>query len=285
MSELGLPPAIPASDKQEPPTAEHVTAVGGLAVCPTSAIYSIPVRSGTPIEVMIGHGSRLPSAIPTRYQATAPSIDVSRIAGSAIAESAELFYLHGTLPTCPGIECRQAARRLSVGRHLHLAMGVWEEARRTIERLEAPSRDETGPRAWEAFKEVAAVLGFTDAELATVIGIGRTTVYTWQREDREPRRGTARRIYELHAALRALRRNLGEDGLDAWLMAGSPSRRQVILTGDLKKLGEEIDSELFSTMSRPDFSAVPADRGGVDPVTDAAPPRPSSRRPRRARLR
>ena len=259
----------PSTSDSGPPTEEYVTAVGGLAAFPTAAVYSVPVRSGTPVEA-VGYGSRL-SPVIAGYQATAPSIDLSRIVGSA---------------AYPIIGCQQVVQHLSVGNHLRLAMGVWEEAWRTIESLDVPSRDEAGPRAWEAFKEVASWLTATDAELAAAIGIGRTTVYTWQRENREPRRGTARQIHELHAAIRALRRRLGGGGLEAWLGAGSPNRRQLILRGGLRELEGQIDGVLFSAASQPDFSAVPVDRGGVDPVDDDAPPlRPAKRRARRAKLR
>ena len=284
MNDLKISPRIAAEGFANPTCPEvEVTSIGGMATCPTSAIYSVPVRSGTPVEAILGQLPQLP--VRMRYLQTWPSLDLSSILGPTIAETLSACTAPTAIPSCRLIEHQEAVRRLSVATHLSGAIAVWEEAQRTIERLEVPSRNEPGPRSWEAFKELAVWLGATDGELAGAIGIGRTTVYSWQREGREPRRGTARRLHQLHAALRALRRRLGGDGLDAWLAAGDPSRQKLILGGELGGLGEEIDAQLFATISQPDLAAVPADRGGVDPLPAATPPRPSKRRPRRTKLR
>lgn len=101
------------------------------------------------------------------------------------------------------------------------------------------------PPAYRAFKEIGVRLGAGDEQVARAVGIGRTTVYSWYRDGREPRRGTARRIYELQSVISSLYRKLGDEGLAAWLRTGSPSRRERLLEGDLEMLNQEIDSALF----------------------------------------
>jgi hypothetical protein len=217
---------------------------------------------------------------------TRPSFDLHTMIGSAIAETTVLVGGGIVGYRCLGCEEFEAARRMTVAPYLAKAAEAWEDTLRLVERFEqAPSHDEPGPRAWEAFKEVAALLEATDQEVAEAIRIGRTTVYTWQRDNREPRRGTARRIYELHTALRSLRRRLGDEGLRRWLLHGVPTRREVIMAGDLESVAADIDSVLFADASRPDLSASPPDTGGVEPLPGADRPRPRRRRAKRVKLR
>jgi len=263
----------------------YVTLVGGLASCPTGGSYWIPFHAQTPAEVVGTGMERFP--VPTgAWMETRPSFDLHALIGSAIAETTVLVGGGVVGYRCLGCEEFEAARRTTLAPYLAKAAEAWEDTLRFVERLdEAPSHEDPGPRAWEAFKEVAALLEATDQEVAEAIGIGRTTVYTWQREDREPRRGTARRVYELRTALRSLRRRLGDEGLRRWLLQGAPTRREVIVAGDLGSVAADIDSVLFADASRPDLAAAPPDTGGVEPLPGAERPRPRRRRVKRVKLR
>jgi hypothetical protein len=286
MNAVDLNPAGALAGDSDPIEQEtYSTTVGGMASCPTgAAIYLVPIHSGTPTEVVIGGEGHIGPQGRADLMETRPSFELWTILGPTIAETMKPWSRFTDHLGCQVIEHQKVLKRLSMATYLSQPMVLWEEARRLMEELEAPSHEEAGPRSWEAFKDLAQWLPASDGEVAEAIGIGRTTVYTWQRENREPRQGTARRIHQLHAALKALRSRLGPAGLDSWLSSGAPSRREVILSGDLELLSDEIDTELFSAISQPDLSAAPPDRGGVDPLVVSEPPRPSRRRPRRAKL-
>jgi DNA-binding XRE family transcriptional regulator len=276
-------PAVPAE-------AEHyMTWVGGLAACPTGGAYWKAVQTQTPVEVLAGRVVKNAGPLPGLHTAlveTHTSFNLSALIGPAIAERVV------SIDTCPmcaprcGFEELRPAQPKAMGTHFLIAAEDWAETLRVVEQTEqASAREEPGPRAWEAFKDLGEWLDAKDEEVAEAVGIGRTTVYSWQREDREPRRGTARKIYELHAAVRSLRRRLGAEGLWGWLVQGEPNRRQMIIAGNAEALSAAIDAALFSSISQPDLAAGPPDRGAVDPISDAEIPRPRRRKARRAKLR
>lgn len=274
-----------------PIEAEHyVTWVGGLASCPTGGSYWKAIQTQTPVEVLGGrvvqNAGPPPGLRTVSVEETRASFDLSTLIGPAIAEvvvSVDTCPMYS--PRCDFEELRPAQLK-AIGVYFTKAVENWADTLRAVERAEdAPSREEPGPRAWEAFKDLGGWLEGKDEEVAEAIGIGRTTVYSWQREDREPRHGTARKIYELHAALRALRRRLGAEGLRGWLAEGNPSHRQMIIAGEAEAISAAVDSILFSSIAQPDLAATPPDRGAVDPIPDAEAPRPRRRRARRAKLR
>jgi hypothetical protein len=141
----------------------------------------------------------------------------------------------------------------------------------------------TEPAAYRAFKDLGRWLDAEDGQIADMVGIGRTTPYTWKREGREPRAGTAQRIYEHHATMDALQRRLGEEGLRRWLHEGVPTRRDAVLAGGLTDLERDVHEVLFR---RPvdqevDLAAAPEDTTSAVFPAQTAPVRPSGRRPRR----
>jgi len=132
------------------------------------------------------------------------------------------------------------------------------------------------PRAYLAFKDLANWLSADEAEIADMVGIGRTTPYAWHRDGREPRPSTVRRLYEYHATLDALRRKLGEKGMQQWLELG---RRDTLLAGDLEAVGDDVRQALFLPAQRWfDLAAAP------EPTEERAQPRyPAQERVRRVR--
>jgi transcriptional regulator with XRE-family HTH domain len=77
-------------------------------------------------------------------------------------------------------------------------------------------------RADRACQDLCSWLGLTQAEVSDVVGVSRGTLNLWKHGG-EPRQAkTARRLYQLRAAVRALRNRLGADGLHEWLGRGNP---------------------------------------------------------------
>jgi len=95
---------------------------------------------------------------------------------------------------------------------------------------------EQAPPAFTAFTELSRWLRLTVDDTAQLVGVGRTTPYTWQRDGREPQPATARRLYQVHALVAALIQELGQARAIAWLEGGEPSPRQLLLTGDLESV-------------------------------------------------
>jgi hypothetical protein len=105
--------------------------------------------------------------------------------------------------------------------------------------------------AFDAFRDLVGWLEATDEEVAAMAGVGRTTPYAWQRERREPRRSTVRRLFQTHAALSALVQRLGESDATQWLVYDDPTRRERVLAGDLPSVQDEMRPLLFGrTRSR-----------------------------------
>jgi hypothetical protein len=143
------------------------------------------------------------------------------------------------------------------------------------------------PPAYRAFKDLADWLEAREDEVADAVEIGRTTPYSWVRDSREPRRGTAQRIYEFHAVLSSLLRRLGRDGLRTWLFNGDPNPRELMLRGDLEATDRLVHDALF----RPADTGVDLAWAPEPDETETAPAsprtgtsRPSGRKVRRARV-
>ena len=104
--------------------------------------------------------------------------------------------------------------------------------------------------AYRAFKELAAWLLLDDGDLAVVIGVGRTTPYTWERERREPRAETARRLFQMHGTVAALVDQLGEPAATRWLAAGSPSPASLLRRGEVAEVNRLAHDLLFRPATR-----------------------------------
>jgi hypothetical protein len=97
-------------------------------------------------------------------------------------------------------------------------------------------------KAFTAFTELRKWLRLTAREAADLIGVKRTTPNAWQREGREPRPASARRLYQLHAVVSALVRKLGENEAIRWLETGEPSPRERLLRGEIGPVASDAES-------------------------------------------
>jgi hypothetical protein len=105
-------------------------------------------------------------------------------------------------------------------------------------------------QAFDAFKDLVRWLQATDDEVASMVGVGRTTPYAWKRDGREPRRSTVRKLFQTHAVLAGLVNKLGEDAAVNWLVLDDPSRRERVLAGDLASVQNEARPLLFRRSQR-----------------------------------
>src|ERR1700741_3463482 len=79
---VAVPPAAPGGRSEH-----YFTEMGGMASCPTAGIYAVPVRTGTPVEVVIGPGFGPFPHFDLAPQETLPSFNISKLVGISIAET------------------------------------------------------------------------------------------------------------------------------------------------------------------------------------------------------
>lgn len=294
---MAIDPLLEFGAGAAPAEAERLLGAELTAYTVTGASYGMPVSQPTPSD------SLEPGSCPGFYggavgEVTIATIAISRVVGVSMAE----------LPMRSTSVSVQPGKPLRTYRRLHALLKAYS-AQPTVGVLVLPlhsppqssplhallerydPRTESqipgsAPEAFRAFKDIADWLRASDEEVAEAIGIGRTTVYAWRREGREPRRGTARRLYELHSVLAALQRRMGSERYELWLNQGTPSWRQAVLSGDLSALEPVIESELFGHPSgQKGFDWTPEDRGSLEPVASSTRPRVSGRKAKRVRSR
>jgi hypothetical protein len=111
-------------------------------------------------------------------------------------------------------------------------------ARRGIETAPPPSR------AYRAFQEIAATLGYSTSETAELLTLSRGTVYAWK-AGREPQPRNARRLYQLHTLIRTLNRRLGLPATRTWLNSGKPAPLELLATGDFAAVDRQASEMIF----------------------------------------
>lgn len=193
-------------------------------------------------------------------------------AQTAATSAKELGRIYGEVI----VETSNAVNRITSGFYEASATPISTFIEPFSKRAEAESE----PPAYLAFKQSARRLQMKEEDLATLVGIGRTTPSSWVRERREPRPSTVRKLYELRATLSAVSEVLGEDGLMTWLDAGSPRPREAIMEGRWNELNDMIWNAVFAptVKNQPDLSWVPEE---LEPVTEDARNAPTPKATRR----
>jgi DNA-binding XRE family transcriptional regulator len=145
-----------------------------------------------------------------------------------------------------------------------------------------PQARTTVPRskAFRAFTELRRWLRLTATEAADLIGVKRTTPNAWQREGREPRPASARRLYQLHSIVSSLVRKLGENEAIRWLETGDPSPREQLLRGELGVVARSAEALVIGRQPLP---GPPPGALIEDPERVGVPSVPRIRRRRRHR--
>lgn len=243
---------------------------------PTGAFYRLPLADETVVEPVPGFDAdaltgRLPGQA---LEATEITIRGERVTGIKAGRVATVGALLGAGLLLMGSPALYEPTPFTIDVSHH-GRG-WATAPAAADAVS------TEPAAYRAFKDLGRWLDAEDGQVADMVGIGRTTPYTWKREGREPRATTAQRIYEHHATLDALQRRLGEDGLRRWLHVGVPPRRDAVLAGGLAGLERDVHEVLFRRPvdQQVDIAAAPEDTTSAAAPAQAAPVRPSGRRPR-----
>lgn len=160
----------------------------------------------------------------------------------------------------------------------------------TVVEVNESSEAESDPPAFRAFKKLARLLDATDLEIASMVGIGEKTVYSWKRDQHEPRTATTQTLYEYEAVIDGVSSNLSEDDWRRWLhtTVGQDdtafTRRDVLLDGRREDLAADIRAIVFGSNAtrRPDLAARPEPLAADVPAPIGATTiKPSGRRPRR----
>lgn len=240
----------------------------------TAGVYRSPIAAETSFSKTAAETAPLwmtPSGSEI-FGTTVGTIDPATAIGAAIV----LFPLHGPIggiaPLIPGMARLRSPAFDAPTREAAL------HPRRPYEisNLDLGLGGEVAPNAYRAFKAICRWLGAPHDIVAEAVGIGRTTPYSWRRDGREPRRGTARRVFEYHAVLNSVRRELGREQFSAWLLAGEPRRRDALLAGQLEEISAAVDSVLFTgSAARPDFAWGAEDTGPVATTAEGETPRAS----------
>lgn len=220
-----------------------------------------------------------------------PSIDVDRLVGALVLDSSGHTDVtprhHGLL--AGGSSSPDALVYTGSGTLLIAQVAIFESTPSTIEQTwawprQVPPDPAIDPPAYASFKALGRWLDAEDAAVADMVGVGRTTPYTWKRDGREPRAGTAQRVYEHYATVDSLRRRLGIAGLRRWLHEGVPTRRDRLLAGGLASLEVDVHAILFrrEPSQRIDLAAAPENPSPAQEPRGERALRPSRRRPRRS---
>lgn len=158
---------------------------------------------------------------------------------------------------------------------------------REIANLTHPAQPDIADRddVMTAIAAVQTVLDLTTEELSAATGVGLRTLRRWRSRAVRPRRHTARAIWRLYVAARALQKGLGVQGVATWLHVGIPSPMDLLAMGDLatferlarsRILTGERESRPYAGFAEEPPSEDSAERGEF---------RRATRRPTRGRLR
>ena len=109
--------------------------------------------------------------------------------------------------------------------------------------------------ARECLDDLMSWLGASLSELASALGLSRSTIYAWSTRGSRPRSATTQQLYRVHAMVAFITRSVGLDTARAWLHAGDPSPRNRILSAAsdrsaLTKLAAEFQ-EMFAPAPAP----------------------------------
>jgi DNA-binding transcriptional regulator YiaG len=133
---------------------------------------------------------------------------------------------------------------------------LFEQAHRPELRVvEVKSPQRPTSIAFTMFDEIREWLSLTTDETARLVGVGRTTPLAWEREGREPRPASARRLYQVHSIVSALVMRVGEPAAVEWLERGDPSPRHRLEQGEITSVAREVERILLQREPRSELPA------------------------------
>lgn len=107
------------------------------------------------------------------------------------------------------------------------------------------SPDHAAITAVDAAYAVMDLLGVTMETLASITGIGRTTILNWRRSNALPRPSTVRELWRVYGLAVSLKSALGAAGARSWMHVGAPSPMDTLLAGDLRSVERRVARVVF----------------------------------------
>lgn len=106
-------------------------------------------------------------------------------------------------------------------------------------------------RAYYAFQDLGDWLEMSDEELSDIVKVSRgTATRSWKLGTPPRKREQARRLYQLHALVAALRSALGDE-LILWLKRGSPCPLKLLERGEFDRFERKADAVIFPPSAPP----------------------------------
>jgi hypothetical protein len=106
-------------------------------------------------------------------------------------------------------------------------------------------------RAYYAFRDLGEWLEMSDEELSDIVKVSRgTATRSWKNGTPPRKREQARRLFQLHALVAALRSALGDE-LTVWLKRGSPCPTKLLEQGDFDRFARKADAVIFPPSPTP----------------------------------
>jgi hypothetical protein len=130
--------------------------------------------------------------------------------------------------------------------------------------------------AFRAFSELREWLSLSVPDAAELVGVGRTTPNSWERDGREPRPRLARRLYQLHALIGSLVRRHGVERTRVWLERGEPSPLSLMGRESIGAFADAVEAEVMGAPepARP----APGSEIAEEPNVAVVPPGGTRRR-------
>ena len=154
--------------------------------------------------------------------------------------------------------------------------------------LQGAAATVANPRATQAYvEELLKWLQCTYDDLASMTDISRRAFFYWRQTGAIPRPTNLRSLLRLHSLVGALVRRFGPAGARAWLDAGDPAPRDVLLQGDIIRVESLFRESLMRQPEDHDRYARRLDESTA--VLELEQPEPqqlrrAGRRPRRGPL-
>lgn len=143
-----------------------------------------------------------------------------------------------------------------------------------------------GTSALDAIDAISELFVMDAEDIASIVGIGRTTPMYWRRTNGVPRPSTVRQLWRLYGLAMSLSAVFGLEGTKSWLRSGHPSPLSILEGGNLDAfeslVGREVYDPALARQYRPAIATLPdvsVELGGGRPA------RVSRKRVRRGRLR
>jgi hypothetical protein len=142
------------------------------------------------------------------------------------------------------------------------------------------------PRPRKLIDELLEWLDVTYDELSIMTGVGRSTLFNWQRGKVEARASSARQLLRVHSLISLLTKRFGVRGAKGFLHSENSKLWEALLRGDIATVEERVHARLFGQPVPPDSDerTIGYEAEVLPPVRRGTPVRRASRGSTRGRL-